>query len=110
MKFFIPDLKSLPEHMNEDDMLELYDAVRKFSRSTTPLGDLTDNKIHSLKYNHNGKIYTETVGVVCDEGLVMCILETTTVFLVCTPNRGVVRGNPIIVGKNDVLNTTYFDK
>ena len=40
--------------------------------------------------------------------LALVILESTT-YLVCTPNRGVVRGIPILVGKDKVEKTTDFE-
>ena len=39
--------------------------------------------------------------------LVIAILESTT-YLVCTPNRGVVRGMPILVGQDKVERATDF--
>ena len=39
--------------------------------------------------------------------LVIAILKSNT-YLVCTPNRGVVRGIPILVGQDKVERTTDF--
>jgi len=41
--------------------------------------------------------------------MLIAILESNT-FLLCTPNRGVLRGEPIMVGKREVDYITDFDK
>jgi len=36
--------------------------------------------------------------------------DTFDVYYICTPNRAVAQGSPIMVGTNDVKQTEYFDE
>lgn len=41
-------------------------------------------------------------------GLVLVILGGPDLYAVCTPNRGVVSGNPLLVGRSDIFEIAYF--
>jgi len=105
MKFFLPSQK--------DEKLEneTYNAIKKFAKETTGW-DITDRKIYHIKYRHEGKDYEAKI----DERetrqgeTVIAILESTITFLVCTTNRGVRRGMPILVGKEEIISITDFEK
>lgn len=104
MKFFIPKAK------DEAEANDVYQAVKKFAQET--LGwKITDDRIYSLRYIHNGKEYFARVGDI--EGFtnatVIAILKSNT-YLVCTRDRGVARGEPILVGTEEVLDIEYFEK
>lgn len=103
MKFFIP-------HTDDEKHAEnVYEAIKKFAKESTGW-NISDKKIFSIRYIHNGKEYYAEVGK--KEGLegeeVIAILASNT-YLVCTSNRGVVRGDPILVGFNEARNIVYFD-
>lgn len=87
----------------------------------------TNRRIFRLDYVHDGKHELAEVGVSHPYGWlpdweyprdphaegehVVAIFETEEggPYLVCTENRGVVRGEPILVGLGEVYNVTYFD-
>ena len=103
MKLFIPFAE------DEEQAARVYDAIRKFAEESTGW-QITDRKILSLSYVHDGKEYHAEVGKpeqVTGE-VVIAILESNT-YLVCTPNRGVVRGIPILVGKHEVRSRVDFE-
>lgn len=104
MKFFIPHAKDKTQEAN------VYDATKKFAKKTTEW-DIEDDKIFSVRYVHNGKNYYSEVGKVeTYEGEeVIAILKSNT-YLICTPNRGVIRGMPILVGFNEAIEVIHFDK
>ena len=98
IKFFLPPQK--------DDKLEneAYDAIKKFAKETTGW-DITDRKIYHIKYHHEGKDYEAKIGEreTRQGETVIAILESTVTFFVCTPNRGVKRGMPMLVGKEEII-------
>lgn len=63
---------------------------------------VTDRRFYSVTYTHDGQKYHDVVGKECrlvgEE--VLIILDGGGMFLACTPNRGVLRGNPVLVGKH----------
>ena len=64
-----------------------------------------------LDYRHDGKSMVAEVGKsdpFIGEEPIMVILESNA-FLVCTPNRGVLRGMPILVGTEEIIKVTDFD-
>jgi hypothetical protein len=62
----------------------------------------TDRRIYSVSYSHDGKKYRDVVGQ--PSGLVgedvLVIFDAGNVFLSCTANRGVLRGEPVLIGKH----------
>ncbi|MCK4626329.1 MAG: hypothetical protein KAV00_13510 [Phycisphaerae bacterium] len=104
MKFFVPGAE------NNQKAVEVYDGIKKFVKKTIS-GDITDRKIYHVSFTHDGKPYEARIG---EEGPyasepVIAILETSGIFLICTPNRGVLHGEPILVGKNDMIHVTDFE-
>lgn len=70
-----------------------------------------ERRILSLAYTHDGTDYVAEVDQVeprTGEQVIM-ILDAGSVYLVCTPNRGVARGTPILVGRTEVRTGVDFD-
>lgn len=104
MRFFIPKSK------DEVQAVEIYEGARTFCEKQTGW-KTTNRRIFSVRYRHNGVEYLAQVGSLdYTEGLVICIFETPQCYLVCTPNRGVLRGYPILAGKNDVSDIESFEE
>jgi len=104
MKFFIPHAK------NKEEETKVYEAIKKFANTT--LGwDIVDRRIFSLRYFHDGNEYYAEVGKVeqVEGEEVIAILESVT-YLICTTNRGVIRGMPILVGKDEAYSVIDFDE
>lgn len=102
MKFFVPEAKT------EKEAQEVIQGIRKFVKE---LGWATnEKKFYSISYTHDGKQYLAEVGKPhpLTKELVVAILESNT-FLICTPNRSVIRGDPILVGKNDTFSVKEFE-
>jgi len=106
MNFFVP-----PE-MDFKKAESLYQSIKSF------LGDqghtsLSEERIYELKSYHNGKDYKYRIGEndrEIHEVIVAILYEPgRELYLVCTPNRGVLRGMPILVGKDERRGLTLFD-
>ncbi len=71
---------------------------------------VNDRRIYAVSYSHDGKNYKDVVGeinaLVGEEVLV--ILDAQALFLVCTKNRGLLRGGPFMVGKHSNTSETEF--
>ena len=103
MKFTIPGATS------SQQAFDIYVGVRKFiiSKGYRPFFAA----ISSLEYTHNGKKEVAKVNEITkinDEKVVL-IFECEKLFLVCTSSRGVAGGEPIIIGRNEMIQITYFD-
>lgn len=105
MEFFIPGLEDKPEKAEE-----LLKSIRDFAKTTVGWG-VSNRRIFRISYYHDGKHYEDEVGKKDDVNreLVIAILEANPVYLVCTPNRGVLRGMPILVGFHDTISIEDFD-
>ncbi len=104
MKFFIP-------HAETADMAErAYQGIKAFAKDNI-LWNISDRRIFRIEYFDKGKHRKDEVGKITDVNgeEVIAILESTA-FLVCTPNRGVLRGDPILVGTNEVRDIEDFEK
>lgn len=103
MKFFVPEA-STPEQAEE-----VWNATRRFAGETMAR-EIGTQRIFRLRYVHNAKSLTAEVGQ--PEPLtgepVLVILDSNP-YLVCTPNRGVVRGTPVLVGRQAVRDVVEFD-
>jgi|HubBroStandDraft_5_1064220.scaffolds.fasta_scaffold583622_1 hypothetical protein len=99
MKFFVPDTA------NDEEAEKVYDAIKKFAAQTCR--PAAGRKIESLAFRDKGKSVRAEVGKpdpITGE-VVFAILETidnARLYLICTPNRGVRRGEPIYVGGVEV--------
>ena len=107
MKFFIPDID------DKEQEQRIYEAIRKFLAKEEG-AKFSGRKIFSLCYYHKGKIgYAEVDRPSLANGeTVKAILDEPSrrLYNVCTNNRGVIRGKPIIVGYDEVEHVTDFDK
>lgn len=101
MDFFIPEVDKV-------DWGRYYDAIRSFAKTT--LGwNVSSRKIYRINYRHDGQTYVAEVGQLADRvnEKIFAILESNA-YLVCTPNRGVFRGTPILVGQNEIIDIIDF--
>ena len=107
MKFFIPFAK------DEKQEQEVYSGIKQFV--SEELGaTISDRHIYSLEYVHEGNSYYAEVGKshALNGEPVIAILyeELRDLYHVCTTNRGVVRGVPILAGAHSVKSVTHFDQ
>jgi len=109
MKFFIPEID------DSQDAEKLYEATRRFAERQTSFR-ATPRRIFSLSYHHEGKDYYSEVGKIHARigEAVLVILETKTladqiVYLVCSANRSVLRGEPMLVGEGEVYQVADFE-
>ncbi|MDD2361942.1 MAG: hypothetical protein PHH84_03140 [Oscillospiraceae bacterium] len=103
MKFFIPAANDVEQANN------VYLAIKEFAKDNTSWS-IEDDRIYCLKYRHSGKDYYAIVGEHENRtgDLVLAILKSNT-YLICTINRGGVRGEPILVGYNEATYIEYFE-
>jgi allophanate hydrolase subunit 1 len=104
MKFFVPRAKT-PEKAEQ-----IYEATKKFAEHT--LGwEISERRIFRIEYWHNGKEHVAEVGAITNvNGEEVMVILKSNAFLVCTPNRGVLRGEPILVGTDEVRLVEDFDE
>ena len=102
MRFFVPAVK------DETQAEEVWVSIKKFAEESLRW-KISERRIFSIAYQHQDKDYHVEVGKPDPRNneLVIAILKSNT-YLVCTPNRGVVRGIPILVGQDKVERTTDF--
>jgi len=101
MKFFIPGAKDKQQEK------KTYDSIKKFV--SQQIGrNVLDTMIYKINFKHDGKEYSETIGEVSkfNGELAVVIFETDNLYLLCTPSRGVIKGEPILVSKN--VNTSIM--
>lgn len=99
MKFYVPDAK---------DSNAIWVGTKKFTEDTMAR-QYSNRKVFRIDYTHNGKSFTAEVGRFDqDEEKILVILEGDP-YVVCTENRGVYRGAPIMVGKHNIQNVVYFE-
>jgi len=104
MKFFIP-------YADDERLAEkTYQAIISFAKDTMRW-DVKNRKIFKISYSHNGKNHIAEVGRITDTNgePVIAILESNA-YLICTPNRGVQRGMPILVGQEEAFSVIDFDE
>jgi len=103
MKFFIPG------QSDETKAEELYKGIKMFAKDNVRW-DISDRRIFSLDFRDQGKPCHVEVGKrhpITGE-IVVAILDSNC-YLVCTPNRGVARGMPLLVGKQEVSWVVDFE-
>lgn len=103
MEFFIPAADS------PDQAEEVWEATRKFAKEN--LGwEIASRRIFQVTGTHEGKSILCEVGKVEPYGgeTVVAIFESNA-YLVCTANRGVMRGEPALVGTEEVDSVIEFD-
>ena len=92
-KFFVPTAQ------DGENAERIWQSTREFMHQQG--FQTTDRRIYSMRYTHNGKDCFDKVGETDRYGIetILVMLETTSVYLCCTANRGVYRGEPILTGK-----------
>jgi hypothetical protein len=78
------------------------------------VGALDSRRFYSLTYWHNGKTLKATVGEPdpLEGNLVIAIFRTARSsgpYLICTPDRGVNRGDPILAGSGPRARAVEFE-
>jgi len=104
MQFFVPHAQT--QEIAED----VYEATKACARDT--LGwDVADRRIFIIASIHERRASSAEVGKVTDVNHeeVLVILASTTL-LVCTPSRGVLKGQPMLVGRHEVTWIEDFDR
>jgi len=101
-KFFVPYAE------DEAQSERVWQATRAFMKDQGH--NVHERRIYSIRYHHNGKECFDKVGGMDRYGYeeILVILETDSVYLCCTKNRGVIRGEPILIGKGYGTYTVEF--
>ncbi len=102
MKFFLPKAR------DDTEQSRLYDAIRRFS-SETLAWQFTPRRVFSLRYRHNGVQALAQVGERDIDGETILAIFESVSYVVCTPNRGAFRGDPILIGRDEASNVVFFD-
>jgi hypothetical protein len=121
-EFFIPYVDSAAKAE------EYWSATKTFMENEHGWRRVTDRRIFRLEYIHNGKNEVAQVGEPrryghpptweykqdfsdpkAGEWVVVILENEGGPFLVCTHNRGFVRGEPILVGIDEVYKVVYFN-
>ena len=73
---------------------------------------VSNRRIYSIHYIHNSKACFDKVGGLDRYGKeeILVLLEAKLGYLCCTKNRGVLRGDPILIGKDIADVTDFSDK
>ena len=107
MKFFVPHTK------DDKQAEEVYSATRKFVAEQMG-AKLSPRKVFRLEYVHNGKREQAEVGrenpVNHETTMVILFDPQRDLYYVCTPDRAVLRGGPILVGGNEVQEVVDFEE
>ena len=104
MKFFVPATK------DSQEAEKAYLALRRKMAQThgyTP----GPARLYQLVYEDNGQEYTETVGEASAFGgeRIVAIFQAEDKYFVCTANKGVVKGLPMMVGDWAVVRVVPFE-
>ena len=87
---------------------EMRAVIRRFLE--TQRRQTSDRRIFRLNYVHNGELRVAQVGELFGPELpetVIAIFEGEGIFYVCTPNRGVRRDEPVLVGASGTRVTDF---
>ncbi|RUV13037.1 MULTISPECIES: hypothetical protein [unclassified Mesorhizobium] len=101
--FFIPAAEG------QEQTEQVYAAVVAFNHLVDP------QRYYSISYTHNGRREVATVGephVINGEPVLLILKERRNgaPFLICTENRGVVRGGPILASGDWQTNAIDFTR
>lgn len=106
MKFYIPHAQ------NPEQEGRVYNAIKTFIAAQVG-GEMSNQKVQTLFYTHEGKDYTAKVGEVeprtGEEVIAILYQEAANLYHVCTKNRGVARGESLLVGGLEVRDVIHFD-
>ena len=105
MKFFVP-------HSESDEEAEsVRESVRDFLASQG--APTYEDRIHRIKFRHNGKAYDLSVGQthpdLREEVLFIFRAKHPGLYYACSANRGVLRGEPYLIGDHDGTHAIPFD-
>ena len=105
MEFFIPNSK------NTETSEKVYKALIESNNAI-----ITKKRIYKIIFDDKGKRMTAQVGKQIDKHYkeenqtVIAIVETESLYCICTSSRGIVAGVPIYIGKNEYnIALEYFD-
>jgi hypothetical protein len=103
--FFVPAAR------DQAEADQVYAAVRQFT--VRQMGAVSDARVFSINYNHNGRQLRAEVGRPdpLSGEVVVAILRASHEsgpFYICTANRGVVRGEPILAAGTWQTTVDYF--
>lgn len=103
MKFFVPATK------NDAEAEKVYGILRKSMQKHRY--ETTDQRIYSITFDDNGFSLNETVGKPSETSgeTIVAIFQAGDLYLICTNNRGVLRGMPMIAGEWAVTNVELFE-
>lgn len=103
-KFFLPKYEAEAAAAEE-----VYGAIRLFETGKSGWEILPD-RIFRIRWSHDGKDYETEVGKPEPyEGAMTVAILRSNAYLVCTPNRGVIRGDPILVGLSEIRDVELFE-
>ena len=106
MKFFIPNTES----SQQEEVI--YQSLKKSIRRNKD-AKLSDRKVHSLCFRHDGRDRLAVVGEIdpIKSELILAIIfePSRDVYHVCTPNRGLLAGSTILVGGDEVYKFEDFN-
>jgi hypothetical protein len=102
----------LPRATNAEMAEKAYAAIRKFIEGQAS-GLLDARRIFRIDYRHEGKPFYAQVGEPerHEGATVIAILKQRDypLYFVCTPDRGVASGSPILVNERDIISSIDFD-
>jgi hypothetical protein len=105
MQFFVPAAEG-PEQAER-----VYRAIVEFNGAT-----VGDQRICSLSWQHKGQAMSCSVGEPLPSYYrtgsepVLAILDCGNLYKICTPNRGGLRGEAVLAGKDYDSHATYFGR
>jgi len=103
MKFFVPAAT------DDAKAEQVYSAIANSVKAP-----ITEKRIWKLQWRHNEIDIEAEVGKPLPSAfetgkqLVLAIFDCETLYKICTLSRGGVKGEPILVEKNDSSSATYF--
>ena len=103
----------VPGSTDEHDALREWNILATYVKDTLSW-EVSTRKVLRLAYEHLGEKHTLEVGAPhpANGQVVVVILDTREAsmpYLVLTQSRGVERGVPFLVGKNEVTSVTEFE-
>jgi hypothetical protein len=89
---------------------EVWQATLTFQRQQAPNWVFDQTRWESLRWVHEGKKYATAVGEREPyTGETTLVILRSNTFCVCTANRGVLRGGPVLIGLEEVLEAVPFE-
>jgi hypothetical protein len=98
----------LPSAADPDAAEQLIIAVESFTEDATGWS-IRPGRASSVEYWEAGELLRATVGNPFQDEIVQCILNTDRLLVICTENRGIGWGAPIVVDKMAVATVRWFN-